>query len=126
METRKVISTTKAPAAVGPYVQAIAVNGTLFMSGQIGINPETGAVVEGIEAQTHQVFKNIAAVLAEAGLSYDAVVKTTVYLTDMAAFGKVNEIYATYFEGAYPARSCVAVKELPKGALVEIEALALL
>lgn len=120
----KAISTPKAPAAIGPYSQAIEANGMLFCSGQIPINPATGALVEGgIEEQTRQVFQNITEVLAEAGTDLSHVVKTTVFLSDMANFGATNEIYARFFAQPFPARSAVAVRELPKGALVEIEVL---
>lgn len=119
---KKVISTKNAPAAIGPYSQAIEVNGFLFVSGQIPINPATGDVVEGkITEQTTQVFKNIKAILAEAGYSAENVVKTTVFLADMADFVAMNAVYAEQFTGAFPARSAVAVKTLPKNVLVEIE-----
>lgn len=120
----KAISTPKAPAAIGPYSQAIEANGMLFCSGQIPINPATGALVEGgIEEQTRQVFLNITEVLAEAGTDLSHVVKTTVFLSDMANFAAMNEVYARFFAQPFPARSAVAVRELPKGALVEIEVL---
>lgn len=120
----KVISTTNAPAAIGPYSQAIEANGMLFCSGQIPIDPTTGAIVEGgIQAQTRQVFQNISEVLAAAGTDLSHVVKTTVFLSDMANFAAMNEVYADFFTLPFPARSAVAVKELPKGALVEIEVL---
>lgn len=120
----KVISTTNAPAAIGPYSQAIEVNGMLFCSGQIPIDPATGALVEGgIEEQTRQVFNNISQVLAAAGTDLAHVVKTTVFLSDMANFAAMNGIYAEFFAQPFPARSAVAVKELPKGSLVEIEVL---
>ncbi len=119
-----VISTPHAPAAIGPYSQAIEANGMLFCSGQIPIDPATGNFVEGgITEQTHQVFKNIQQVLAAAGTDMSHVVKTTVFLSDMANFAAMNEVYAQYFAQPYPARSAVAVKDLPKGALVEIEVL---
>lgn len=122
---KKVISTNNAPAAIGPYSQAIEVNGMIFASGQIPIDPATGNFVEGgIKEQTEQCFKNIKGILAEAGLTMDNVVKTTVLLNDIAHFGPMNEIYATQFAGTYPARSAFAVKDLPKGALVEIEVIA--
>lgn len=122
---KKVIFTEKAPAAIGPYSQAIEANGMVFMSGQIPINPVTGVFVEGgIVEQTTQVFENIKNVLAEAGLTTANVVKTTVFLADMSMFADMNAVYAKYFDGAFPARSAVAVKELPKGALVEIECIA--
>lgn len=122
---KKVIFTEKAPAAIGPYSQAIEANGMVFMSGQIPVNPATGEFVEGgIVEQTTQVFENIKNVLAEAGLTTANVVKTTVFLADMSLFADMNSVYAKYFDGAFPARSAVAVKALPKGALVEIECIA--
>lgn len=123
---KKVIFTDKAPAAIGPYSQAIEANGMVFLSGQIPVNPATGVFVEGgIVEQTTQVFENIKNVLAEAGLTTANVVKTTVFLADMSLFTAMNDVYAKYFDGAFPARSAVAVKELPKGALVEIECIAI-
>ncbi len=120
----QVISTPLAPAAIGPYSQAIEANGMLFCSGQIPINPATGAFVEGgIKEQTRQVFQNITQVLAAAGTDLSHVVKTTVFLSDMANFVAMNEVYAEFFTQPFPARSAVAVRELPKGALVEIEVL---
>lgn len=122
---KKVIATEKAPAAIGPYSQAIEANGMVFLSGQIPINPATGEVVEGgIVEQTTQVFENIKNVLAEAGLTTANIVKTTVFMADMSLFGEVNSVYAKYFEGAFPARSAIAVKGLPKGVLVEVESIA--
>ena len=122
---KKVISTTNAPAAIGPYSQAIEANGMVFLSGQLPINPETGAFPEGgIKEQTAQSFENIKNILAEAGLTTANIVKTTVFLADMSLFAGMNEVYATYFDGAFPARSAFAVKELPKNALVEIECIA--
>jgi 2-iminobutanoate/2-iminopropanoate deaminase len=123
---KQVISTTNAPAAIGPYSQAIQTGNFVFASGQLGINPENGEFVPGLVAeQTGQVFKNIIAVLKEAGLTLDNVVKTTVFLSDMSDFATVNEIYAKHFNAPYPARSAVAVKTLPKNALVEIEVIAI-
>ena len=120
----KVTSTDKAPAAIGPYSQAIEVNGFLFASGQVPINPEVGDVVaEGIVDQTEQVMKNIGAILEVNGLTYTDVVKTTCFLADMGDFATFNEVYAKYFTGK-PARSCVAVKTLPKNVLCELEILA--
>lgn len=117
----KVIYTENAPAAIGPYSQAIVTGNLLFASGQIPINPKTGAVeAEDINGQTKQVCDNIVAVLAEAGTSIEKVVKTTCFLKNMSDFAAFNEVYAEYFTGK-PARSCVAVKELPKDVLVEIE-----
>ena len=121
----KVISTTKAPAAIGPYSQAIEVNGFVYASGQIPINPATGQFVEGgIKEQTRQSLTNAQNILREAGTDLSHVVKTTVYLSDIANFAPMNEVYAEFFTEPYPARSAVAVKDLPKGALVEIEVLA--
>lgn len=120
----KVTNTEKAPAAIGPYSQAIEVNGFLFASGQVPINPEVGDVVaEGIVDQTEQVMKNIGAILEVNGLTYTDVVKTTCFLADMGDFATFNEVYAKYFTGK-PARSCVAVKTLPKNVLCEVEILA--
>jgi len=122
---KKVIATTNAPAAIGPYSQAIQVGNMLFASGQLGIDPVTGNFVEGtVKEQTVQAFKNVKAILAEAGLDISDVVKTTVFLADMGDFGAMNEVYASQFEGAFPARSAVAVKTLPKNGLVEIEVIA--
>ena len=118
------ISTDKAPAAIGPYSQAIVYNGTVFTSGQIPINPETGTVdAYGIVEQTEQVMKNIGAILSASGSSFEKAIKTTCFLADISDFGAFNEIYAKYFTGK-PARSCVAVKDLPKGVLVEVEVIA--
>lgn len=124
---KKVIATSKAPNAVGPYSQAIDTGSFLFCSGQISINPATNEVFLGdVREQTQMVLKNIEAVLSEAGLQFSHVVKTTIFLKDMADFAAVNEIYATAFKGeALPARSTVAVAGLPKGVSVEIEVLAL-
>ncbi len=117
----KKIATNKAPAAIGPYSQAIQVDKFLFASGQIPINPTTGSVeAEGIEAQTRQVMKNIGAVLEEAGIDYTKVVKTTCFLADMDDFAAFNKVYEEYFTEK-PARSCVAVKQLPKNVLCEVE-----
>ena len=120
----KVISTEKAPAAIGPYSQGIIAGDFFFASGQIAIIPETGEIAEAtIEAQTEQVMKNIGNLLAAAGVDYSKVVKTSCFLADMGDFGAFNEIYAKYFTSK-PARSCVAVKELPKDVLVEVEVIA--
>ena len=119
----KVIATTKAPAAIGPYSQGYEVNGFVFSSGQIPVNPETGEIPEGIVAQAEQSCKNVGAVLEAAGVGYDKVVKTTCFLAEMADFAAFNEVYAKYFTSK-PARSCVAAKALPKGVLCEIEAIA--
>ena len=120
----KTISTTKAPAAIGPYSQGLIVNGLLYTSGQIPLDPVSGLVVEGgINEQTLQVMKNLEAIFNEANTNFELVVKTTCFLADMSHFGAFNEIYAKYFTSK-PARSCVAVRELPKGVLVEVEAIA--
>ena len=121
---KKVISTTKAPAAIGPYSQALLVGDTLYASGQLGIDPATGAFPEGITAQTEQSFRNIHAILEEAGMTIDHVVKTTCFLADMADFAAMNAVYERQFTGAFPAGSAVAVKTLPKNGLVEIEIIA--
>ncbi len=122
---RKVIQTNQAPAAIGPYSQAIRKGNFLFTSGQLGIDPATGDFVEGgVKEQTIQVFKNIKAILSEAGYTMADIVKTTVFLADMADFATVNEIYALQFEGDFPARSAIAVKTLPKNGLIEIEIIA--
>lgn len=120
----KVVHTDKAPAAIGPYSQAIILNGVLFTSGQIPVNPATGEVVGNtIEVQAEQVMKNLGAVLAEAGTSFENAVKTTCFLADMGDFAAFNEVYAKYFVNK-PARSCVAVKTLPKNVLCEVEVIA--
>lgn len=121
---KKVISTTKAPAAIGPYSQAIDLGNIVFCSGQIPVDPATGEIPDGITAQTEQALKNVAALLAEASLSLADVVKTTVFLADMAHFGAMNEVYGRHFPSPYPARSAVAVRDLPKGVLVEVEVIA--
>ena len=119
----QVISTDKAPGAIGPYSQGFITNGFVFTSGQIGIDPATGDVPVGIAAQAEQSCKNVCAILAAAGTSAEKVVKTTCFLADMDDFSTFNEIYARYFTGK-PARSCVAVRTLPKGVLCEVEAIA--
>lgn len=120
-----VICTKNAPAAVGPYSQAIDCGDLVFLSGQIPLVPQTGHVAEGgLEAQAHQMFANIKAVLAEAGMDFSNVVKTTVFMTDLGQFAAFNAIYAEYFKAPYPARSCVEVSALPKGVLVECELIA--
>ena len=118
------VSTDKAPKAIGPYSQAVICNGILYTSGQIPLDPTTGNMVEGgIKEQTERIMQNLEAVLSEAGTSFDKVVKTTCFIADMADFGAFNEVYAKYITNA-PARSCVAVKALPKGALAEVEVIA--
>ncbi len=122
----KKVSTDKAPGAIGPYSQAIICGNMLYTSGQIPINPETGNIeATDITAQTEQVMKNLGAVLAEAGTSFENVVKTTCFLDEISDFGAFNEVYAKYFTSK-PARSCVAVKDLPKGALCEVELIAVI
>lgn len=120
----KIVSTNQAPQAIGPYSQAICVNGMVYTSGQIGLTP-SGEMVQGIEAQTRQVLENLKAILKNAESGFDKVVKTTIFLSDMDNFGIVNGIYAEFFGEHKPARSTVAVKSLPKEALVEIECIAL-
>ena len=121
---KSIINAKNAPAAVGPYVHAVKAGNFVFTSGQIGLIPETGVLAQGIAAQTEQVLKNLGAVLAEVGLTYTDVIKTTVFLDSMDDFAVVNEIYAKYFTEDAPARSCVEVAALPKEALVEIEVVA--
>ncbi|HHX11409.1 MAG TPA: RidA family protein [Clostridiales bacterium] len=122
----KVISTSKAPAAIGPYSQALIHGDLLFASGQIPINPENGLVINGdIKAQAHQVMKNVGAILIEAGISYDNVIKTTCFLKDMKDFADFNEVYSQYFTSK-PARSCVAAQELPKNVGCEVEVIAVI
>lgn len=122
--TREAVSTSSAPAAIGPYSQGISSDGLIFTAGQIGLDPATGNLVEGIEAQTERVLKNIAAILDAAGASMADIVKTTIFLTDMADFPIVNPIYAKHMADPPPARSTVAVTALPRNASIEIEAIA--
>ena len=123
---KRIISTPKAPAAVGPYSQAVEIRDTLYISGQIPLNPETGKLAEGdVTVQTEQVFRNIAAILDEAGYSFTNVVKSTCLLSDMANFKAMNEVYARYYPENQPARAAFAVKELPLGVLIEIESIAM-
>lgn len=122
---KKAISTDQAPAAIGPYSQAIEVNGMVYTSGVIPVIPATGEIPQGVQAQARQALENLMALLKAAGTSEEKVVKTTVFIKEMDDFGKINEIYAEYFSEAYPARSCVEVARLPKDVLLEIEAIAL-
>lgn len=123
---KTIISTDKSPAAIGPYSQAVEVNGIIYTSGMIPVIPATGEIVEGgVEAQTKQVFDNLAALLGAAGSGLDKVFKTTVFIKDMNDFAAVNGVYATYFDGDFPARSCVEVARLPKDVLIEVEVIAL-
>ena len=121
---RTTINAQNAPAAVGPYVHAVMTGDIVFTSGQLGLIPETGVLVEGVEAQAEQAIKNLAAVLEAAGMTLANVVKTTVFLADINDFAAINAIYAKYFTGEAPARSCVQAAALPKGGLFEIEAIA--
>lgn len=126
MNTIKTIFTNKAPLPIGPYSQALKVNGFIFCSGQIGIDPKTNTLVEGVEKQTHQVLKNLQSILQQAGSDLNKVIKTTIFLKNIADFPKVNEIYSQYFKDHKPARSTVEVARLPKDSLIEIEAIAVL
>lgn len=121
---KQAIVTKEAPAAIGPYSQAVQVGEQLYISGMLGIDPASGNLADGITAQAEQALKNLSAALKAAGMTEANVVKTTIFLTDMAAFGTVNELYASCFTAPYPARSCVQVSALPKGGLFEIEAIA--
>lgn len=120
----KEVKTNNAPAAIGPYSQAIISGNTVFASGQIPVNPANGEIPEGVEAQANQAFTNVKNLLEAAGTSIDKVIKTTVFIQNMDDFGKINEIYASYFTEPFPARSCVEVAKLPKGVLLEVEAIA--
>ncbi len=121
---KKIIATDNAPGALGPYSQAVNVGDFVYTSGQIAINPETGEIPESIEEQTKQVFENLGAVLEEAGTGLEKIVKTTVFLSDMNNFTKMNDVYKTFFTDKYPARSAVEVARLPKDVLIEVEAIA--
>ncbi len=121
---KKVISTDKAPTAIGPYSQAIEVNGMVYTSGVIPVNPMTGQIPEGAENQAKQALSNLQALLVASGTTMDAVIKTTVFIKNMEDFATINQVYATYFTGEFPARSCVEVARLPKDVLIEIEAIA--
>ena len=120
---QKVISTDKAPGAIGPYSQAIEVNGMVFTSGVIPVNPATGVIPEGVEAQATQAFTNLTNLVEASGAAMSQVVKTTVFIKEMNDFGKINEIYAKFFKEPYPSRSCVEVARLPKDVLLEVEAI---
>ncbi len=122
----KIIQTQHAPAAIGPYSQAVAAGGMLFTSGQLGVDPVSNTLPEGIEAQTRQSLQNIQSILAAANLQMKDVIKTVVYIRNMADFPLINDIYASFFKDHQPARSCVEVSQLPKGGLIEIEAIAVL
>lgn len=122
--SKTVIHTASAPAAIGPYSQAIQMGDYVFTSGQLGIIPETGELAQGVEAQAVWAMRNLGEILKQAGLSYANVIKTTVFVADLADFAKINAVYQTFFDGAYPARSCVQVAALPKGGLVDLECIA--
>lgn len=122
---KKIISTDKAPAAIGPYSQAVEVNGMVYTSGVIPVVPATGEIPEGSKAQAKQALENLANLLQEAGTGMDRVVKTTVFIKEMDDFGVINEVYQTFFQADYPARSCVEVARLPKDVMLEIEAVAM-
>ena len=122
--SKRIIHTENAPKAIGPYSQAVEFNGMLFISGQIPVNPATGSIPEGIEAQTEQVMKNIEAILTEAGYTFSDVIKSTCLLSDIANFKAMNEVYARYYRSECPARAAFAVRDLPLGVLVEIETIA--
>ncbi|MBR1910118.1 MAG: RidA family protein [Lachnospiraceae bacterium] len=121
---KKIIATDKAPAAIGPYSQAIEAGGFVFASGQIPVDPATGNIPEGIEAQAKQALTNVKNLMEASGLSMDNIVKTSVFIKDMNDFAKVNEVYATFFDNDFPARSCVEVARLPKDVLIEVEVIA--
>ena len=121
---KKILATAKAPAAIGPYSQAVNLNGTVFVSGQLPVNPADGTIPQGIELQTRQALDNIGAILNEAGLTFNDIVKTTVLMADLKDFAAMNAVYAEYFPQDKPARVCCQVAALPKGALVEIDAIA--
>ncbi|WP_416181473.1 RidA family protein [Acidaminococcus timonensis] len=123
---REIINTPKAPAAVGPYVQGIKTGDTIYVSGQLGIDTAAGKLPDTVEEQAHCSMKNVGAILEAAGADYSQIVKTTIFLQDMNDFGKVNEIYQSYFKDGYPARSCVQIGRLPLGGLVEVECVAVL
>jgi 2-iminobutanoate/2-iminopropanoate deaminase len=124
---KQIINTDKAPSPIGPYNQAVKANGFLFISGQVAFVPETGQLdLSSLEAEAHQVMKNLQAILEEAKLTFEHVIKTNIFLSDMNLFAKVNEIYGSYFKGDYPARETVAVKGLPRGVNVEISMIAVI
>ena len=121
---KQVIQTTEAPGAIGPYSQAVSTDAMVFTSGQLGIDIGTGKLAEGVEAQAHAAMKNVGAILNKAGLTYSQIIKTTIFVTNLGDFQTVNQVYAGYFSGDYPARSCVQVAALPLGGMVEIECIA--
>ena len=121
---KTILNTSAAPKAIGPYSQAVGIEALLYTSGQLGIDPATGKLAEGVEAQAQQAMRNLGAILEARGLSYANIIKTTIFLASMADFAAVNAVYAGYFSGDFPARSCVQVAALPLGGLVEIECIA--
>ena len=121
---KQMIHTDNAPAAIGPYAQAQKIGDFVFTSGQLGIDVEKGGLAEGVEAQAHAAMRNLGQILDAAGTGYAQIIKTTIFVKDLADFATINKVYASYFEGDYPARSCVQVAALPMGGLVEIEAIA--
>ena len=121
---KQVIQTTEAPGAIGPYSQAVSTDAMVFTSGQLGIDIGTGKLAEGVAAQAHAAMKNVGAILNKAGLTYSQIIKTTIFVTNLGDFQTVNQVYAGYFSGDYPARSCVQVAALPLGGMVEIECIA--
>ena len=123
--SKQIIKTDKAPSPIGPYSQAVKANGMVFLSGQVSFDPASGELRIGdLQTETHQVMKNLAAVMEEAHITFEHVVKTSIFLSDMAHFAQVNEVYGSYFKGDYPARETVAVKQLPRGVNVEISMIA--
>lgn len=123
--SKQIIKTDKAPSPIGPYSQAVKANGMVFLSGQVAFDPASGELRIGdVQTETHQVMKNLAAVMEEAHITFEHVVKTSIFLSDMAHFAQVNEVYGSYFKGDYPARETVAVKQLPRGVNVEISMIA--
>lgn len=119
--SKQILHTENAPRAIGPYSQATITQGFLYTSGQLGLDPQTGRLAPGVEAQAHAAMRNIGAILQAASCDYDAIVKTTIFVADLKDFSLINAVYESYFEGAFPARSCVQVAALPMGGLVEIE-----
>lgn len=125
MKERKIVATDEAPRPIGPYEQAVGIEGTYYISGQVGLDPHSGEMDnESIESETHRVMRNVGAILEKAGLSHAHLIKCTIFLTDMNSFAKVNEVYGSYFGEQTPARECIEVSRLPKGARVEVAAVA--
>ena len=124
MVNKRIIHTQEAPNAIGPYSQAVLMGNVLFTSGQLGVNPQAGKLEEGVEAQAHAAMRNVGSILKAAGVGYENIIKTTIFLKDLGDFQTVNQVYASYFSSDFPARSCVQVAALPLGGLVEIECVA--